>query len=149
MSRSRWILLTCLLLAVAACGGDDDDTGDTDDRGAGSDNPLIGATWEWQETVGGDDAVVAPDDPARYTLAFNDDGTANIQADCNQVVASYSIDETLLTIEPGPSTMAACEEDSLSDPYIRMLAAASSYEMDGDDLVIALFDDAGTMRFSP
>ncbi len=149
MSRSRWILLTCLLLAVAACGGDDDDTGDTDDRGAGSDNPLIGATWEWQETVGGDDAVVAPDDPARYTLSFNDDGTANIQADCNQVVASYSIDESLLTIEPGPSTLALCPEGSLSDAYIRMLAAASSYEMDGDDLVISLFDDAGTMQFSP
>ena len=149
MSRSRWILLTFLLLAVAACGGDDDDTGDTDDRGAGSDNPLIGATWEWQETVGGEDAEVAPDDPASYTLAFNDDGTASIQADCNQVVASYSIDESLLTIELGASTLAACEEGSLSDPYLAMLSAASSYEMDGDDLVISLFGDAGTMRLSP
>jgi len=147
LSRSRWILLICLLLAVAACGGDDD-TGDTDDRGAGSDNPLIGATWEWQETVGGDE-VVAPDDPARYTLAFNADGTASIQADCNQVVASYSIDESLLTIELGPSTMAACAEGSLSDPYLTMLSAATTYVMEGDDLVISLFGDAGTMRLSP
>ncbi len=117
--------------------------------GPGSANPLIGPTWEWQETVGGEDAVVAPDDPARYTLAFNDDGTASIQADCNQVVASYSIDESLLTIELGASTLAACEEGSLSDPYLAMLSAASSYEMDGDDLVISLFGDAGTMRLSP
>jgi heat shock protein HslJ len=143
------VLLALVVVAIAACGGDDDDTGGTDDRGAGSDNPLIGPTWEWQETVGSEGAALTPDDPARYTLAFNDDGTASIQADCNQVVASYSIDETLLTIEPGPSTMAACPEGSLSDQYIRMLSAASSYAMDGEDLMITLFDDAGTMRFSP
>jgi heat shock protein HslJ len=146
LSKARWILLTCLLLVVAACGGDDDDAAD---RGAGSDNPLIGPTWEWQETVGGDDAELAPDDPARYTLAFNDDGTASIQADCNQVVGSYSIDESLLTIELGPSTMAACAEGSLSDPYLAMLSAATTYVMEGDDLVISLFGDAGTMRLSP
>jgi heat shock protein HslJ len=141
------VLLALVVVAVAACGGDDDDTGGTDDRGAGSDNPLIGPTWQWQEASGGEQDL-APDDPSLYTLSFNDDGTANIQADCNQVVASYSIDETLLTIEPGPSTMAACPEGSLSDQYIRLLSAASSYTLDGEELEIALFDDAGTMTFT-
>ena len=45
--------------------------------------------------------------------------------------------------------MAACEEGSLSVRYITMLSAATCYTMDGDDLVISLFADAGTMSFSP
>jgi para-nitrobenzyl esterase len=149
LSRSKWVLLALVVLAVAACGGDDDESGDTDDRGAGSANPLADVTWQWQEFLGGDDTVLTPDDPSRYTLTFNDDGTASIQADCNQVVASYSIDATQLTIEPGPSTMAACPEGSLSDRYVTLLSAATSYVMDGDELVISLFDDAGTMHFLP
>jgi heat shock protein HslJ len=145
LPRSKRVVLACLLVAViAACGGDDD----AEDRGAGSDNPLIGQTWQWQDLVGPNESVT-PDDPSRYTLSFNDDGTANIQADCNQVVASYSIDDTLLTIEPGPSTMAACPEGSLSDQYIRLLSAASSYELAGEELAVSLLDDAGTMHFLP
>jgi heat shock protein HslJ len=37
--------------------------------------------------------LVNPDDPAGYTLILNEDGTANIVADCNQVAATYTLDD--------------------------------------------------------
>ena len=48
---------------------------------------LVGTTWEWTEftTMLGTTAVA---DPTRYPIPFNDDGTANIKADCNTVLAT-------------------------------------------------------------
>jgi hypothetical protein len=41
----------------------------------------------------------------------------------------------------------ACPEGSLADEFIRDLNAAATYVMDGGDLMINLFADAGNMRF--
>ena len=36
-------------------------------------------------------AIVPPEAMATYTLTFNDDGTFDAQADCNQVSGTYTI----------------------------------------------------------
>ncbi len=53
-----------------------------------------------------------------------------------------------LTITLGPSTLVACGDDSLDAQFTTLLSSAASYVMDGDELVISLFADAGTMHFS-
>lgn len=90
-----------------------------------------------------------PDNPGNYTRQFNPDGTVAIQADCNRVGGSYTLDGSQLTIELGPSTLAACPEGSLGDQFVANLSGANSYFFDGDDLLIDLMFDSGTMRFSP
>jgi len=74
-----------------------------------------------------------PDDPANFTLQFKPDGTVAIQADSNQVGGTYTIEGSLITIELGPSTMAACPEGSLADQFVAQLNAAAIYFIAGQN----------------
>ena len=110
---------------------------------------LVDTVWLWQQTLMNNDDQFTPDNPGNYTLQFNADGTFAAQADCNQVNGSYTLDGNQLTIAPGPSTMAACPEGSLGDQFVKNLGEANSFFFDGDNLMISLMFDSGTMRFSP
>ncbi len=62
---------------------------------------------------------------------------------------SYTLDGSQLTLDVAVMTRVACPEGTLSDVFMRDLNAAATYVMDGEDLVINLFADAGNMRFQP
>jgi len=108
---------------------------------------LTGATWQWVSIntgVGQTDV----NDPTRYTITFNADGTAAIKADCNNVVASYTTDGSALTIVPGPTTLAACPEDSLGDRFVTNLSGVAIYFFQDGDLFMDMKFDSGTLRFT-
>lgn len=109
---------------------------------------LTGVTWEWIEatTSLGTTPVV---DPTRYTITFNDDGTANIKADCNNVLATYTDNGAgALTLALGPSTLVACPPDSQVDMFTAGLGVAGAYSFaDGDLLLINPAADGGVLRF--
>lgn len=107
---------------------------------------LTGTVWQWLGTVTGEGPIEVADS-SRYTIEFLDDGTAAIKADCNRVVAQYTVEESALTITPGPSTLAACPEDSQADVFVQQLSGAALYFFLDGDLYIDLFADSGTMRF--
>lgn len=109
---------------------------------------LTGTMWQWIETQTPVELITAVD-PARYQILFNEDGSANIINDCNAVIAQYSFDGSAISITPGPSTLVACPPDSQSDIFLQQLSAAAIAFFEGDDLLIDLFADGGTMRFSP
>ena len=93
-------------------------------------------------------AIVPAEAMVNYTIEFNDDGTFAARADCNQVAGNYTIqDNGVLTIVPGPSTLAACPEGSLGDEYVAALAQAGSYTIAENQLTITLLDD-GTLTFT-
>ena len=175
MKRLILLLSLVLLLALAACGGGQPesqevlpgevtpDVGETvataappletpavgDVIGGNIIPTLTGTTWEWVDTTTPTETIVAVD-PARYTITFNEDGTAAIQADCNSVTATYTADGTgAITIVPGASTMMACPEDTQDQLFVAALAGAANYfAIDtGNDLYIDQFAGAGTMRF--
>jgi heat shock protein HslJ len=87
-------------------------------------------------------------DPTRYTILFNTDGTAAIQADCNQVTAGYTTSGSSISITLGAATLAACPEGSQDQQFTTSLASAAIYFFLEGDLYIDLFADAGTMRFA-
>ena len=83
-----------------------------------------------------------------YTIQFNDDETFAAKADCNQVAGDYTIQaDGVLTINPGPSTLAFCGEESLGDAYVAALGQAGSYTIAENQLTITLLDD-GTLTFT-
>jgi heat shock protein HslJ len=93
-------------------------------------------------------AIVPVEGQVNYTIVFNDDGTFSAKADCNQVAGDYTIQgQGILTITPGPSTMAECGEESLSDEYVQALSQAGSYTIAENQLTITLLDD-GTLTFA-
>ena len=87
--------------------------------------------------------------PENYSVTFNEDGTLNVMADCNNASGSYTVDGSSLTIAMGPSTMAACPEGSRSDQFVQLMTGAAIYFFEDDTLFIDLMADGGTMAFRP
>jgi heat shock protein HslJ len=109
---------------------------------------LTGTTWAW---IGFTDPnqQLAVENPLDYTLDFQDDGTVNIKADCNNAIGSYTVDEQSLTIEIGPMTMAACPPESRSDDFVKYLSSTAIHFFEKGNLYIDLMADGGTMNFVP
>lgn len=133
------LAMIALVLTAAACGGD----------GGDDSASLTRVTWEWQGSSYSDDSDAMPDDPARYTVEFMDDGSLAIRADCNRVRGSYADDGSTLAIELGASTQAACPPDSRDFEFLRDLAAAGTYALESDLLRIDLKLDTGSMQLAP
>lgn len=110
-------------------------------------NALVGPTWQWTGTIVGAQPITVPD-PSRYTITFAADGTASIKADCNMVVAQYTVAGAALTITPGPSTMALCPQDSQDQVFVQQLSAAATHFFQSNELFVTMIT-GGTMRFLP
>lgn len=109
---------------------------------------LTGVTWEWVQAVTSVETIDVVD-PTRYTITFNDDGTANIKADCNNVLAAYTAgSDGSMTLTMGPSTLMACPEDSQVNPFLAGLGVVGAYSFDGADLLLRnIAADGGVLRF--
>ena len=108
---------------------------------------VVGAVWKWQGTQTPTEQVLV-DDPDQYTIEFLPDGTLKIKADCNMAGGTYATSDSRVEITLGPTTLAACAPDSLSDRFLKELSGAAIFFFDGDDLMIDLVYDSGTMRFA-
>jgi heat shock protein HslJ len=115
----------------------------------GRKNEVVGPTWQWeafQDTAGINDISVP--NPENYTLTLNEDGTANIQADCYQVIWSYEHNDSQLTFDATlPSTLATCPEGSLDQLYLERLGNTVSYILQDGKLYLNLFADSGNLVF--
>lgn len=109
---------------------------------------ATGTTWAWQGTTMKDYSNQTPNDPAQYTVLFNQDGTVAIQADCNRASGSYTLEGTSLTIAVGPMTRAACPPGSLSDTFVQQLGQVAGYATEGGALSLTLKDMTGSMSFN-
>ncbi|MFO7679362.1 MAG: META domain-containing protein [Chloroflexota bacterium] len=110
---------------------------------------LTDIPWEWVSTTDPVQGAVAVNDPSRYVILFNDDNTAYIKADCNNVRSTYVVDGSNISIAPGASTMMACPPDTLDSTFLQQLTNAAIYFIDGGNLYLDLPADSGTMRFVP
>ncbi len=87
-------------------------------------------------------------EPGRYTVQFVPDGTVNIRADCNWVLGTWSGANGVLDITVTMSTVAGCPVDSLEEPYVQALDAATAYTIDAS-MMLVITGPEGEMRFSP
>jgi para-nitrobenzyl esterase len=115
---------------------------------AAGDVLLTGAIWSWQGTQMSDDARFVPDAPERYTLEFLPGGKASIRADCNRGTGSYALDGNVLSFGPIATTRAMCPPGSRDAEFLKGLQAVSGHLFRGNDLVLTLKFDSGSMRFT-
>jgi len=125
--------------------------GELVEAGAAGASDLVGTVWEWERFVGGDGSEIRVEDPPKYTLTLNADGTYQVVADCNRAGGGYTLEGALLTLLPGPMTLAECGPDSLYDEFVAKLGDVRTYVRpdESDQLVLNLFADAGNMFFRP
>jgi heat shock protein HslJ len=109
---------------------------------------LVGTVWQWVRTLYNDDRKSAPSKPQNYTIQFLEAGKVNVRADCNLKGGTYSREGKRLSINITHSTMAACEEGSMEELFIRDLTGAAILFFQAGDLYIDLRFDTGTMKFS-
>jgi heat shock protein HslJ len=111
---------------------------------------LVGIVWEWERFLDNDGSVLEVNDPSRYTLILNPDGTYQVRADCNRSGGAYTLDGGSLTLQPGPTTLAECEPGSLYDEFLAYLGRVRTYvRADDGKLVLDLWADAGHVVFRP
>jgi heat shock protein HslJ len=115
-----------------------------DDHGA-----ILDIQWQWTqliETQPASQSVIA--DSENYVLVLNADGSANIQADCNQVQWTYTVEGDTISFNAlGPSTLASCGEDSSDQVFLEKLGLAGTWRVEDERLVLELNENAGTMIF--
>jgi heat shock protein HslJ len=144
------LLIAVAILLLAACQGAATPTAQPTEVPAGStDQSLTGPVWKWTTTQMNDGSKTIPDDPNNYLIQFQADGTVSITADCNQVMGTYTVDANQVTITPGASTLVACPEGSLADAYLKQLGNVGSYFFQGENLVLEIKMDSGSMIFAP
>jgi heat shock protein HslJ len=127
------LALVVATLALAACSS-----------GSG----LTGKAWQWTAAttqVPASQSVIP--DPENYTIQFNNGGTFNAKADCNQVSGTYTTSGSNgLVIVPGPSTMAFCGEESSDVIFLAGLSSTNTYSIANGQLTLNQAG-GGTMTF--
>ena len=116
---------------------------------AAGDSQLTGSVWAWKEIVMSDGRRIKPDAPERYTLVFQPGGMVTVGADCNRGSASYLLNGAALSFGPMALTRAMCPTGSMDTEFTKGLGAVSGQSFKGNELVLTLRSDAGSMYFTP
>jgi len=121
---------------------------DTVDEAAGS--KLAGTAWRLVKIMSMDDSVYEPDEPANYTLKFNEDTSAAMLADCNHGTGSWTSKSAgQLVFGPIAATMALCPPGSLSERFLAQFQWVRSYVMKEGHLFLATMADGSIIEFEP
>ena len=110
---------------------------------------VMSTLWQWQALLNIDqDGQTAVSDPQSFSIIFQDEGVMTIQADCNDVPASYVIDSEKLRIILGPSNMTFCDDEYLDVEFLNYLSKTIGGTMDEDGSLRLFTSDGATLRFS-
>lgn len=111
---------------------------------------LAGTTWRLLRFEGGDGKVLKPDDPSKYTIAFNADRTLAARVDCNRGRGTWaSPGPSQLTFGPMALTRAQCAPGSMHDHIVRQWGNIRSYVIRDGHLFLSLMADGGIYEFEP
>jgi len=111
----------------------------------------IGDTsWQLVKFQGGDGAVLTPDDKAKYTVAFTNNGNVSVRFDCNRGRGTWILSgPNELRFGPLGLTRTMCPQPSLHDHLAKQWPMVRSYTVKGGHLFLALMADAGSYEFEP
>jgi heat shock protein HslJ len=94
-------------------------------------NTITGIVWQWvsvtNQTTSEKTTVPLP---RNYTITFNDNGTLEGKADCNNFSGTYS-QQNGFSIKVGATTEAYCGDKSLDQQYLTLLGTVAAGGPDG------------------
>ena len=119
--------------------------------------PLAGTAWRLVELQSMDDAqgTTPIDDPSRFTLHFENDGTARLRLDCNRAMGNWtaepSADPTNGSLRFGPlaSTRALCPPPQLDQRVLAQLSDVRGFMLKDGRLYLSLMADGGILVWEP
>jgi heat shock protein HslJ len=111
---------------------------------------LEGTSWRLVRFEAGDEAVLTPDDPSKYTLEFRPEGKLSARIDCNRGTATWKSEgPDQLELGPIELTRMACPPSPMSDRVLKDWSSVRSYVRRNGRLVVSLMADGGIYEFEP
>jgi para-nitrobenzyl esterase len=111
---------------------------------------LSGTSWQLVRFEGGDDRVLTPDDPAKYTIEFGSGGALAARIDCNRGRGTWKATPAgQLEFGPLALTRALCPAGSLHDQIVKQWPFIRSFLIRNGHLFLSLMADGGTYEFAP
>lgn len=115
-----------------------------------STSELSDTAWKLVRISSMDDSVAEPAPAAEYSVAFNADGSASFQVDCNRGAGSWkSASPGQLAFGPLALTRAMCPPGSIHDQFVRELEYVRSYVIRDGHLHLATMADGSILEFQP
>jgi heat shock protein HslJ len=118
--------------------------------GSSSASSLAGTSWRLVRFEGGDDTVLKPDDPSKYTIELAGGGQLTARVDCNRGRGTWkSAGASQIEFGPMALTRAQCAPGSLHDQIVKQWGNIRSYVIRDGHLFLALKADGGIYEFEP
>ena len=137
-----------LLLGLVHCSSAREEPAPQTEAGPAALSDLGGTTWRLVKFEGGDETTLTPDDPAKYTIAFQPDGRLNARIDCNRGMGTWkSSGPPQLEFGPLALTRVMCPPGSLHDQIVKQWPYVRSYVMRDGRLFMSLMVDGGIYEF--
>jgi heat shock protein HslJ len=122
------------MLVTTTC-GDDEPSADTSSATA-----LAGTSWTLADVTIADKSIPAV---AEATLAFEDSGSVSGSTGCNRFAGTYTQTASKLTIDLGPTTLAACTDPATAAQETAMLGHLPNVATFAIDKQLVLRDASG------
>ncbi len=111
---------------------------------------LADTSWQLVKFQGGDEKTLMPDDKAKYTIAFGEDGGVSVRIDCNRGRGTWkSSGPNQIEFGSLALTRAMCPPAPLNDRVPKDWQYVRSYTVKEGHLFLALMADAGIYEFEP
>ena len=109
---------------------------------------ITDQSWQWisfTDPVSGTQSIP---EPGKYQLTLNEDGTFDMQLDCNTGSGAYTVEDSNIVLIIDAVTDADCPSDSVTDTLLENLETTALYFMQDGDLFLELLYDSGMMQFT-
>jgi para-nitrobenzyl esterase len=111
---------------------------------------LGGTSWRLVKFQGDNAQTLMPDDGAKYTIAFNRDGSLVARIDCNRGRGTWkSAGPGDVEFGPLALTRAMCPPESLHDRIVKHLGSIRSYVVKDGHLFLSVRANGGVYEFEP
>jgi len=106
---------------------------------------MLNKTWQWNK-LGSQILDVTVEEPEKYLIQFQDDGTVDLQADCNLLQGTYTTTANAkINIDLSPAnaatTLAECPDGALYELYLLALDTTEAFTLLDGDLVLLVGGD--------
>jgi heat shock protein HslJ len=110
---------------------------------------AVGFNWYWTGSRNAEGDETAVETPQDYSLILWPDGTYSIRADCNVGGGTYTYDtDGLISLNPGPLSLAMCPEGSRDTEFIESLLAARTIGFNESGDMILGMENGGSMTLA-
>ena len=90
-----------------------------------------------------------PENPSDYLLRFRLDNRLQIEADCNQAGATWTVEQETISLTALVTTRKLCIQPSLFNRYIMNLNRTETFELMDNRLILRTSTETDWMEFEP